>query len=82
MMSIAFSAILTPIICSFIPLGAASRAWSEKSEKEGVWDKVIVAMARFSMGPGRYVLIGGIICLLAFCGWQATKVKIDRKSVV
>jgi predicted RND superfamily exporter protein len=76
MLSIAFSAILTPIICSFIPLGAASKAWSENSAEPGVWDRVNMTLARFSIGHGRYALIVGIICLLAFCGWQTTKLNI------
>ncbi len=80
MLSIAFSAILTPIICSFIPLRAASEAYSKKKTRLGVWDRITMALAGFSMGGGRYVLIGGIAVLLAFCGWQATRLKIGDPS--
>ncbi len=76
MLSIAFSAILTPIICTCVPLRAASEERAQKSAQLDVWERVNMAMARFSIGPGRYALITGIIGLLVFCGWQSTRLKI------
>ena len=43
--SIAFSAILTPIICSFIPLKAASEAYSKKKSRLDVWERINMALA-------------------------------------
>ena len=76
MMSIAFSAILTPIICSYIPLTGVSEKWSKKRTKMDWFDRAIMAAARFSIGAGKYVVALGVLGLLIFCGWQTSNLKI------
>ena len=76
MLSIAFSAILTPIICSYIPLKEASEKWSKKRTKMDWFDKASMAASRFCVGSGRYAVGLVVVGLLIFCGWQATRLKI------
>jgi len=76
MLSIAFSAILTPIICTYIPLKGISETYSKKRTKMDWFDRANMAGARFSIGSGRYVVALGVIGILIFCGWQASKLKI------
>ena len=76
MMSIAFSAILTPIICSYIPLAIASEEWSKERTKMGWLDKTNMAAGRFSIGSGRYLVGLGVIVLVVICVWQASRLKI------
>jgi predicted RND superfamily exporter protein len=76
MLSIAFSAILTPIICTYIPLTGASEKWSKERTRMDWFDRANMAGARFSMGSGRYVFALVVIGLLVFCGWQTSKLKI------
>ena len=80
MMSIAFSAVLTPIICTYIPLTGTSEKWSKKRTKIDWLDRANMAGASFSMGSGRYVVGLGVIVLVVFCGWQATRLKIGDPS--
>ena len=76
MMSIAFSAILTPIICTYIPLTGASEKWSKERTKMDGFDRANMGAAGFSIGSGRYVVGIGVIVLFIFCGWQASRLKI------
>jgi predicted RND superfamily exporter protein len=76
MMSIAFSAILTPIICSYIPLTKASVKWSKKRTELDSFDRANLAAAGFSIRSGRYAVGLGVIALLILCGWQASRLKI------
>jgi predicted RND superfamily exporter protein len=76
MMSIAFSAILTPIICTYIPLTGASEKWSKERTKMDSFDRANLGAAGFSIGSGRYVVGVGVILLIIFCGWQASRLKI------
>ena len=80
MMSIAFSAILTPIICSYIPLTGVSEKWSKKRTKMDWFDRAIMAAARFSIGAGKYVVALGVLGLLIFCGWQTSNLKIGEPT--
>ena len=76
MLSIAFSAILTPIICIYIPLTRVSEKWSKRRTTMDWLDRINMACARFSIGFGRNIVVLGIIGLLILCGWQMTKLKI------
>ena len=80
MMSIAFSAILTPIICSYIPMGAVSEEYSRQRTEMDWFDKANMGAARFSIGSGRYVVVAGVVVLVLFCVWQTTKLKIGDPS--
>lgn len=76
MLSIAFSAILTPIVCSYIPLTAVSDKWSKERTRMDWFDRANMAATRFSISSGRYVVGLGVIALVIFCGWQASRLKI------
>lgn len=76
MLSIAFSAVLTPIICTFIPMKQVSAEYSKQRTKMDWFDKINMAAARLSMGSGRYVVVGAIILILITCAWQVTRLKI------
>lgn len=76
MLSIAFSAILTPIICTYIPLTNVGEIYSKKRTKMDWFDRVNMAVANFSIASGRYVVAITVIALTIFCGWQASKIKI------
>jgi len=76
MVSIAFSAILTPIICTYIPLKGASEIFSKKRTKMDWVDRANMAAAGFSIGSGRYIVAIVVIALMIFCGLQASKLKI------
>jgi len=76
MLSIAFSAVLTPIFCTFIPMKNISEEYSKKRTRMDWWDRANMASTRFSIGSGRYVIVLGVIGLLVFSGWQASRLKI------
>ena len=76
MMSVGFSAVVTPIICSFIPLKKVSEAYSQQRHQRDLWDRINRGLASFCIGSGRYVLIAGIIGVLIFSVWQTTRIKI------
>ena len=76
MMSVAFSGVLTPIICSFIPLKKVSADWSRDRGKLTLMDRICMAGTTFSIGKGRYVLSAGVIFILLFSIWQTGQLKI------
>lgn len=80
MLSIAFSAVLTPIICTYLPLKSVSRKWAKKRQRMDWLDRATMALARFSIGAGRYVLGGGVLVLVGLCAWQVTELKIGDPS--
>ena len=76
MISIIFSSILTPIICSFMPMKSASDRWSKDSTKKDVVDRAILAITRFSIGRGKMVVGGVIVVLFAVSIWFMAGIKI------
>ena len=75
MMSIAFSAILTPIICTYIPFKGNLEEFSDAGEKS--WLNLgSASMTRFCIGSGKYVMGAVIIGVVIFCGWEMNKLKI------
>ena len=76
MLSIIFSSILTPIICSFMPMASASDRWSKDSTKRDVVDRAILAITQFSIGRGKMVVGGVIVVLLAVSIWFMAGIKI------
>jgi uncharacterized protein len=80
MLSIAFSAILTPILCYYIPLKGASERWSKTRSKMDLLDRISTAVSGFCIGSGRYVVAVGTIVIVIFCGWEATRLKIGDST--
>ena len=76
MISIIFSSILTPIICSFMPMKSASDRWSKDSTTRDVVDRAILAITRFSIGRGKMVVGGVIVVLFAVSIWFMAGIKI------
>jgi predicted RND superfamily exporter protein len=76
MISIIFTSILTPIICSLMPLGHASDRWSKDRTKKDIVDRGILAVTRFSIGRGKWVVGVGTIVLFVICFWFMSGIKI------
>ena len=76
MVTVGLCGILTPILCSYIPLGKANAKWAMGLAKQGWLDRICVAGARFSTGSGRYVVAVVCVAALAFCSWQGSRLKI------
>lgn len=76
MLGIASTAILTPIICSYIPLTGASQRWSKDRLREGFLDRLCVGAAQFSIGRGKMLVSAGVLVLAVFCAWQMNYLKI------
>jgi predicted RND superfamily exporter protein len=58
MISIICTSVLSPIICSFMPAGSAMERWSKDHGHKGALERGVLALTRFSIGRGRYV-VGG-----------------------
>jgi len=76
MTSLALCGILTPIICSLLPMRKA-----DKNLKDGVvqrsWlDRFCVKCCEFSIGSGRWVVIAACAGLVAFSLWNISSIKI------
>lgn len=76
MMSVAFSGVLTPIVCSFMPLKKVSADWSKDRVEMTFMDRLCMAGTRFSIGSGKYIVTALIISILVFSAWQTTRLKI------
>jgi hypothetical protein len=76
MLTVGICGTLTPILCSYVPLRGASEKWSKERAYMSWLDRLCMGVARFSIGSGRYVVIAGVVGMLLFCGWQASKLKI------
>jgi len=76
MMTIGLCSILTPILCSYIPLGKASEKWSKEQSKMDWLDVVCIGSARFSIGAGKYPVAFLCCAALLFCLWQTNGLKI------
>ncbi len=80
MLTVALCGIVTPILCSYMPLARASEAWVRKSAKMSWLDKLCVGGARFSIGGGKGVLAVTVAGMLVFCVFEATRLKIGDAS--
>ncbi len=80
MLTVALCGIITPILCSYMPLARASEAWVRKSAKASWLDKVCLGAAEFSIGRGRAAVAATVAGLLLFCMFQATRLKIGDAS--
>jgi uncharacterized protein len=77
MITVLLCAILTPILCSYLPLGRATEDYSKQRTELSFLDKLCMAAARFSIvGSGRYVVMALTAALLVFCVWQGARIKI------
>ena len=74
MLTIVLSGVLVPIICSYLPrLGATAALVREKAS---LVERTNMAIAGFSIGPGKYLICLGVIFIVIFCGWQTTRLKV------
>ena len=77
MMSIILTGFMVPAICNLIPLKVASEKWAKDSCKVDWLARLMMRITRFSIGSGsRYVAVGLIVILAAYCFWQTSKLKI------
>ncbi len=75
MLTIALSGILVPIICTYLPRLAPEAAQSNLAKK-GWLDNLTICLADFSVGPGKYLVLGIVVAIVVFGGWQLTRLKI------
>ena len=76
MLSVALCGVVTPLLCSLMPLRRAAEAWVAKSQRMSLLDRVCVSLCEFSIGPRRIVLAALVIVSLLFCATQAARLKI------
>ncbi|MHB8766373.1 MAG: efflux RND transporter permease subunit, partial [Deferrisomatales bacterium] len=74
MATIVLSGMLVPLICSFLPL--RKREVDREWEGEGWLERLNAAVARFSLGAGRYLIFGVAAFIVVFGGYQTTRLKI------
>ncbi len=74
MATIVLSGVVAPLMCSFLPLKKrdVDREWRQETWLE----RLNAAVARFSIGSGRYVVIAGVLAIVVIGGWQTTKLKV------
>ncbi len=80
MLTVALCGIITPILCSYMPLARASENWVRKSARASWLDRICSGAAEFSIGRGRGLVGGLVLCLLVFCLFQTTRLKIGDAS--
>jgi len=80
MMTVAMCGVITPIICSYMPLASASHKWSIRKQKQSLLDKICTHATQFSIGPGKFTVIGITFFALVFCIWQAGSLKIGDST--
>lgn len=76
MMTVGLCGILTPIICSYIPVGKVSDKWSNERTQMDWLDRLCIASARFSTGSGKFVVAFACVAALIVCVWQTSELKI------
>jgi uncharacterized protein len=76
MLTVALCGVITPILCSYMPLKKAAEAFARKNQKMSILDKLCVGSARFSIGRGKVTVGIIVVGALLFCGFQAGTLKI------
>ena len=76
MLTVALCGVITPILCSYMPLEKATAAFVRKSHKMSLLDRICVGSARFAVGRGRFTVGAIVLCALGFCAYQAGTLKI------
>jgi predicted RND superfamily exporter protein len=71
MLTVLLCGIVTPVLCSYMPLKKAAQAWVRKSRKMGLLDRLCVGLSSYAIGSGKYPVGGLVVAALVFCGWQA-----------
>ncbi|MBI5446249.1 MAG: MMPL family transporter [Deltaproteobacteria bacterium] len=74
MATIVLSGTLVPLICSVLPI--RKRAVDQELEKEQWLAKLNAAVAAFSVGAGRYLVLLGVLAIVVLGAWQTSKLKV------
>ena len=74
MATIVLSGVLVPLICSFLPI--KRKTADEELRRENWLGQANAAVSRFSLGAGRYLVLGGVILVVVVGGWQTTRLKV------
>ncbi|MBW2369097.1 MAG: MMPL family transporter, partial [Deltaproteobacteria bacterium] len=80
MFTVALCGPLTPVLCSFMPLGKASDEYHKGRRKMSLMDRICTGSARFSVTGGRYVVMAVCAVALIFCAVHTGKLKIGDPS--
>ena len=77
MMTILLTGFMVPSVCSLIPLKVASEEWAKEKCQVDWKARIMMAMTRFSIGPGSRYVVGALVILITIvCVWQTSKLKI------
>jgi hypothetical protein len=76
MLCIGLCGILTPILCSYMPMKKAAEQYTREQEDMSLLDRVCTAATRFSIRSGKWVVAGACVVLFAFCLYEAGHLKI------
>lgn len=79
MVTIVLSGVLVPIICSYLPIGS-KHVSVKNGAKEGWLSRSICAIANFSSGSGKIVIMIVVAAIIVVGGWQTTKLKVGDPS--
>jgi predicted RND superfamily exporter protein len=74
MATIALQGFLVPIICSYLPLRVDKIKF--RPEGTGVIASATAALARFSIGAGKYIVGAAVVLIVILGVWQTTNVKV------
>jgi predicted RND superfamily exporter protein len=80
MLTVALCAIITPILCSYMPLEKASEKWVNEQAELGILDKICQGLGRFSIVSGRPVVAIIAITLLFVTTYLSGDLKIGDAS--
>jgi len=76
MMTVSLCGIITPILCTYMPVEKISKDYIIRKHKYSRMDRICTGAARYSIGSGKYVVIAITVGLLVFCVIMAKDLKI------
>jgi uncharacterized protein len=80
MMTVCLCGILTPILCTYMTTSKAAKNWVEREAHATMMDRICTGLAGFSIGKGKFIVIGTTLLTLVFCMLQAGRLKIGDSS--
>jgi uncharacterized protein len=76
MLSIGLCGIVTPTVCSYLPLHTASGRWSKDRKKADLLDGICMSLAKFSIGSGKYIVGSLVVVFMVLSIWLAGNLKV------
>jgi len=79
MVTIVLSGVLVPIICSYLPLNRENVYVKDDTSDQWL-GRFNMAMARFSITFGKYVVMIIVVAIVVIGGWQTTRLKVGDST--